>query len=394
MIRFLSILISLFIVGYLIAHDTWMVTIRGFGYEVTTSVLVLALAFILLMYIAHLLKKPFHWLDRYRNWSARRKQDRKEAYLLAVLKTVLDKDSQARQQLLKQRNTFFDKKSDENYLIEALFAPTPHVFEQLLHREKTELAGIQGLLSYARKGGDYDAVGRLLRKAAEKHAGEPWLQEMLWEVQIMQNDWAEALATLDKMKKMDLVTREEYSYRRALILMKLGRVKEAYKSLPDHPAVAVAYAEAEPHKACSIITDLWETTPTDEAFALFKKAISNEKPAKQAKLIDKLIRRHPSHRISLLVQAQTAMERNLWGVAKEYLTEYLNTYPLTQRVARLMAEVERKGWNHENEAKSWDAKAAGATDDIGWGCTVCGHKTQEWDAVCPTCNAFGGIKYK
>ena len=394
MIRFLSVLISLFIVGYLIAHDTWMVTITGFEYEVTTSVLVLALAFILLLYIGHLLKKPFHWLERYRNWSERRRQNRKEAYLLTVLKTVLDKDSRASQQLLKQRNHFFDKKSDENYLIEALFAPTPHVFEQLIHREKTELAGIQGLLSYARKGGDYDAVGRLLRKASEKHADEPWLQEMLWEVNVMQNDWAEALATLDKMKKTALVDQTEYTTRKALVLMKLGRVKEAYKLLPDHPAVALAYAELEPHKARAIVTDLWATAPTTEAFALFKKAIADEKPTKQAKLIEHLIQRHPSHKISLLVQAQTAMEQGLFGVAKEHLTAYLNTYPLTQTVARLMAEAERKGWNHEAEAKSWDAKAAEATDDTGWGCAVCGHKTQEWDAVCPNCNTFGSVKYK
>lgn len=394
MIRFLSVLISLFIIGYLIAHDTWMVTVTGFGYEITTSVLLLALALIAFLYVLHLLKKPFRLFDRYRQWSAQRRQTRKEDYLFLVLKTILDKDSNAKKQLLKKKNDFFDKKSDENYLIEALFAPTPHVFERLLRRERTELAGVHGLLAYARESGDFNAASRLLHRAAEKHAGEPWVQEMLWEVQVMQSDWNEALTTLEVLKKQGRVDKATYTERKAFILMKLGRIKEAYKLLPDHQAVALAYAEAEPQKAQSVIMNLWPKSPSYEAFQLFQKTIKDEKMEKQAKLVDKLTRQNPEHRLSVLARAQVALEQGLWGVAKELLTAYTNTYPLTQKVAQMMAEVERKGWNHEAEAKAWEAKMSQAANGSCWGCSACGHQTHAWDAVCPNCNTFGSIRYK
>jgi len=394
MIKFISILVSLFVVGYFIAHDTWMVTITGFGYEVTTSVLVLVLAVLLIFYLWHLVKKPFYWLSGYRAWYAQRRQSQKEAYLVQALKTILDQSGKSTAQILKQKGSFFDKRSDENYILEALFDPTPHVFEQLLHREGTELAGIKGLLAYAREEGDWEAASRLLYRAAEKYASETWVQQALWEAQIMQADWTESLKTLELLKKQGLVDKAEYNLRRALVLLKLGQAKEAYKLLPDHPAVALAYAKTEPSKVKSVVTALWKTAPCGEAFELFRQAIAEEKPTKQAKLIDRLIQTNPNHRVSLIAQVQVAIDNELWGVAKDHLTTYLNTYPLTASVARLMAEVERKGWHHEEEAKVWDDKAAHATDDSGWGCAICGHKTAEWDAVCPSCNAFGSIQYK
>ena len=394
MLRFISVLASIFIVGYLIVRDTWMVTITAFGYEIRTSLLVVIMAFCLFLYLLHLLKKPFHWFSGYRRWSEKRRQSKKEAYLLQALRTVLDRDSRSATRLLRQKNAFFDRKSDENYILEALFQPTPHTFEQLLHREDTELAGIRGLLTVARQSGDWDTVERLLLRAADRLPGEPWIWQELWEIQVLQRDWNDALATLDRLKKQGQVTREQYAAYRAGILLKLGRVAEAYKLQSDHPAIALAYAAAYPSKAMSVLTNLWRTSPSREAFLLFRKAVSNEKPAKQEKLLTRLIQTNPEHRGSLLAKVQLAMDKGSWPEAKEQLEAYLNVYPLTATVARLMAEVERQGWHHEEEAKRWDLKAAQTDDDTGWGCSACGHRTAEWDLVCPRCNAFGTVRYK
>ena len=85
MIRFLFILISVFIVGFFIVKDTWMVTIQGFGYELKASVLILIVGTFLFFYLVHLLKKPFGWWERCHNWFVKRRQDQKEAYLLLAL---------------------------------------------------------------------------------------------------------------------------------------------------------------------------------------------------------------------------------------------------------------------------------------------------------------------
>lgn len=394
MLKFLFILASLFIVGFFMVHDTWMIGITAFGFEITTSLLTVILALGLMWYVWRLLKKPFCWLGGCRDWLTKRKQTRKEAYLLLALRTVLDQDSQAIRDLLKQKKSFFDSKSDENYILEALFAPSTHAFEQLIHRENTELAGIRGLLSYAEKQGDYEEMARLLVKAAAKHPDEIWIHQARWTVQTHQSDWSDALQTLDILKKKGVLPKADYHFRQSLVLLKLGRVKEAYKLNPDHPAIACAYATAEPKKALSIVMDLWEKSPCDEAYALFKQAIAGEKSAKQMKLTEKLVRHNPTARLSLIALAQTAMDNDLWGLAKEYLTAYINAYPLTARVALMMATLERQGWHHEEGAREWEAKAQTAAPDSGWGCATCGRATESWDALCPHCNAFGTIAYR
>ena len=394
MLRFILILISVFIVGFLVVQDTWMVTIQAFGYEITTSAIVFIIGILLLMYLIHLLKKPFRWISGCQTWFEKRKQSQKEAYLLLALKTVLDKDSVAIKQLLKQKNTFFDKKSDENYILTALFDPSAYAFEQLLHRENTELAGIKGLLAYADESGDWQEAGRLLQKAAEKHPMEPWIQEALWQVNVLQSDWHEASETLEILKKQKLVDKEEYARRKACLLMKLGRVKEAYGLDPENPAIAMAYATAEEKKAIDIIQKLWAKTPCWDAFLIYERLIATEKPAKQMKLVEKLVKHNPEHKLSLLAMAQTAMTRELWGLAKEQLEVYAKTYPVTERVARMMADVERTGWHHEDVAKKWEEKAMVAPKETGWVCGSCGHMVEAWDARCPFCNAFGSIRIK
>ena len=391
MIRFIFILISVFTVGFFIVKDTWMVTVQGFGYELKASVLILIVGVLLFLYLLHLLKKPFGWWGRYQNWSTKRHQDQKEAYLMLALKTVLDQNSESEKQLLKQKNKFFDKKSDENYILEALFNPTAHTFEQLLHRENTELAGIRGLLGYAQKDGNWQEAERLLQKAAEKHEKEPWIWNALWTVQILQNDWYDALNTLERLKKQGQVDKPEYEKRKSLLLLKLGQVTEAYQLNPDHQAIVLAYAKAEPQKADKLIRHLWAKNPCMDAFEIYWQTISDEKQSKQTKAIDKLIHENPKHRLSLLALIETAVRQESWGPAKGYLSDYMAMYPLSFQVARLMAEVERQGWHHTEEAQKWELKALDTPSEKGWVCSVCGNRTDTWEIVCPACNTFGEI---
>lgn len=394
MIKLLAVLIGVFVIGFLIVHDTWMMTITAFGYEITTSVLTFVVVLLAFLYAWHLLKKPLCWLGLCQNWYARRRQSQKESYVSLVLRTLVDRNTDATRRLLKDKNSFFDKKSDESYLLDALFAPTPHVFEHLLHRPGTELAGIRGLLKLATDRGDWAEADRLLDKAVETAPQEPWIREAQWQAQVMQNDWAAALETLDRLLKMGRVSKEEYRLRRAFVLLKLGRVAEAYKLAPTHPAVALAMAAAEPERAETVLTKSWAETPCLDVWRAYRSALQKEKPAKRQKAVERFVRPNPKHRLSLIVAAESAMDSELWGVAKQELEAYLQAYPLTPTVAHLMATVERKGWKHEDVAREWDVRAAAAVEDTGWGCGSCGHQTATWDVRCPKCNAFGALQCK
>lgn len=393
MLKFIFILISVFLLGFLIINDTWMISIEGFGYQITASSLLFIIAIAIIVYLLRLLKKPFHWINGYQKWIENRRKTQKDAYFTAILTTVLEQRQSSMQDILKQRKNWFHTKSTEALLIEALFAPTPHVFEQLIQKPETELAGIRGLLQYAQKTGDVNEALRLLRKAAAKNVTEPWVQSGLWDLQVLQSDWADALKTLDVLKKNKLVSSDEYQSRKACLLLKLGRTKEAFEADPDNPATAIAYARTEPKKAQDILTTSWKKESCWDTYLAFRENSTTETPAKRMKLTEKLIRHNPQHRLSLKAKAQTAIDAELWGVAKETLTTYFQAYPLTPETAQMMAIVEREGWHHEQGAQEWEKKALLSHETDSWKCTNCQHELGYWEASCPICNSFGCIKY-
>ena len=394
MLKFIFILISVFVLGFLIINDTWMISVEGFGYQVTASSLLFIVAIAVFMYVIHLLKKPFHWMSGYQKWAEKRRRTRKETYFTQILQAVLEQKQDTMRAMVKQRKNWFAPKSTEALLIEALFDPTPHVFEQLIQKPETELAGIRGLLQYAQKTGDTEEALRLLRKAAAKNPKEPWIYAGLWDLQVIQSDWADALKTLDVLKGKKQVSSEKYRERKACLLLKLGRAKEAFGTDPDNPATAIAYARIEPKKARDILSASWKKNPCWDTYTAFREAIQAETPAKQMKLTEKFIRHNPQHRLSLKAKAQSAIDAELWGVAKETLTAYFNAYPTTPETARMMAVVERKGWHHEQGARSWEEKALSVRETDGWTCGQCHHEMTHWEAVCPMCNLLGSIKYK
>lgn len=393
MLKFIFILISVFLLGFLIINDTWMISIEGFGYQITASSLVFIVSIAIIIYLFHLLRKPFHWMNGYQKWAENKRRTKKELYFTSVLQAILEQRKDVISDVVKQRKNWFHAKSTEALLIEALFAPTPHVFEQLIQNPNTELAGIRGLLQYAQKTGDTNEALRLLQKAINKNPDEPWIQTSLWDLQVMQNDWSDALTTLDLLKKNKLISSGDYQERKACLLLKLGRSKEAFELAPDNPATAIAYAQAEPKKARDILFASWKKEPCWDTYTAFRKNIATETPSKRIKLIEKLIRYNPQHRLSLKAKVQTAIDAELWGIAKETLSTYFQAYPLTPETARMMAIVERKGWHHEQGAQEWDKKALSAHETDGWKCTQCHHETGYWEISCPMCNTFGSIKY-
>ncbi len=394
MMKLVVTLIGIFLLGFLIVNDTWSVTIIGFGYEVTSSVFLFIAAVLIVIYLLSLIRKPFGWFGGYQSWYRTRKQNQKEAYLILALKTALDRNEKNIDLLMKQRKAVFPPKSNESLMIEALFQPSPHVFEQLLHRDGTEMTGIRGLLEYAQKNGDLTEVRRLLQKAVAKVPDESWIQESLWSLQTLQSDWSDALNTLEILKKRGLIDKKTYFVRKSCLLLKLGRARDAFNLTPDNPAAAIAYTKQAPQKALSILIDSWAQTPCWETYVLFRDNIRNEKPAKQMKLVEKLVRKNKESRLSFIALAQTAMDAHMWGVAKEHMTAYFNAYPITPQTARMMAKIEREGWHHEEGAAEWEEKATTSEELGGWGCSICNHVTESWEACCPTCNTFGSIRYK
>lgn len=393
MLKLFLIIAGVALVAFLIMDESYNVSVSTMGFEYSFSIAVLFLGVILFFYLIHFLKKPLHWIA---DWKARRYQKnilRKESFLTLVLTTALDKNNLAANAILSKKKSLFTKDSVESLVFNALFAPTPSVFEKLRQNKQTELAGIRGLFLDAKQKGDIDAQTQLLENGLALYPDVLWLEQEQLELQLLQDDWTGALASLESLNKRKAIEKVVYRSQKACILYKQGDLKGAFELAPENPVIAIAYATAFPKKAEDVLKQSWNLTPCWDTYLAYHTLIKGDTAAKQMKLIDKFVAKNPHGKMALLAVADMAISNNLWGVAKEALDIAIKSFPLTRQMATMMAMIERKGWHHEFIAKEWDEKAGAAESTPTWMCNTCNHTTSEWDVKCPVCNACGNTFY-
>lgn len=394
MLKLILTLILLFVAGFFLAREQWNVSLSGFGYEATFSVVFLLFIVLLLTYLMYLAAKPFGWINQYKSHCRQTKACRRETLLTDALRLTLDRDEAGAKNLLKRARLTFPPKSDPLLLIEACFQPTPEIFEELYQNKNTRLAGLVGLSEhFIQENNDIRALN-LIEKDPTFLKTIPWLQKRYFDLLICQNEWPKAQQALDKLNQSHLLSKEEYVRLKALILMQRGQLKEAFALMPEHPAIALSYARQKPEDARDILSTSFKKAPCFETYAAYNDLIKSEAPAKRVKLIEKLTARHKGNKVALLALAQTAYEAHLFGMAKEHMDIYLKSWPLTKQAALLMAKIERDGWNHREKALEWEEKSFKAEEKAAWFCAACGHETTAFETSCPMCHKFGALCYR
>ena len=394
MLKLILFMAAMFATGFLLVHENWDVTLIGFGYEITLSTVLFVLILAIFFYLLRLIKKPFSYVFGFKNRRASSHLKKKESYLTFVLETVLDQNNESVIRILKQRKNLIHKKDIQHLLLSALFNPNKETFEELLKTKETELAGLRGLYFEAKKSGNVKEAEHILEKAQQNYASVFWVIKESFEIATLQNDWNKALSLLENLFLLKQISKEDYISQKAALLFAAGKIKEAYLLNKTNPAFAVRYAQDNKEKDKNILITSWNHEPSWEVYAAYSELIKNLPDEKQIKEIQKLISKNKEFRISLIALADTAIRLEKWRLAKETLTAYLQSYPLTKKVAYMMADVARKGWHHEQEAKEWEQKALETDDKYGWMCLSCNQTTHEWIPICPHCNQVGKITYR
>ncbi len=394
MLKLILLMIAMIVTGFLLVHENWNITLIGFGYEITLSTVLLIVIIAIFFYLLSLIKKPFTYLFGFKNRRIASHLVKKEAYLTFVLETVLDQNNLSVNRILKQKKGLFQKKDIKHLLLSALFNPNKSVFEELSKTKETELAGLRGLYLIAKETGNIKEAEHLLDKARQNYSSVFWVLKESFEIATLQNDWSEALTLLEKLFLLKQVSKEEYTNQKAALLFAQGKIKEAYALDKTNPAIAISYAKENKERAKSILITSWNKEPSWDVYEAYFSLIKTLPIEKQLKEIQKLISKNKEFRISLIALADTAIKLEKWRLAKETLTAYLQSYPLTKKVAYMMADVSRKGWHHEQEAKEWEQKALETEDKYGWMCLSCNQKIHEWSPICPHCNHIGNITYR
>lgn len=278
-------------------------------------------------------------------------------------------------------------------------------FRAMTKRDDTKSLGLRGLYIEAQRRDDAYAARLFAEEAANEAPAPTWAGQAVLDYRCAAADWAGALAALDHMKGE--LEKDDYRRKRAVLLTaralaleEIDRdgaraaVLEAVKLAPDLvPAAALAgrrLAESgEARKARKILVKAWAINPHPDiadAYANLRPGDSaRERLARMRKLADLV----PGQLEGALAVARAALDAHEFAGARAALTPYLSAP--TRRVATLMAEIEESEQGDEGRVREWMSRAMRASGDPVW--TADGVVSERWLPVTPK-GRLDGFEWK
>ncbi len=284
-------------------------------------------------------------------------------------------------------------------------------YKELAQADKTRFAGLYGLMRLKLAEGDTDTA---LRLAEEAFALKPRHEDTLNTLFALQNrrhEWEKARETLKAELKAGLLPRDVHRRRDAVLALAEAREKaaagdieaadrlaiEANRLSPDLVPAAVMASEAlrrtgAPRKAARVLRKAWEAAPHPDLAAAWAALQPDETPEERRKRFRPLLRIHPDHPETRMLEAELALAAEDFPAARKALGDLPETSPTVRSLA-LMAAIEKGQGAPEPVVKAWLARALTAPRGPAWVCRKCGHVHGEWVPVCEKCGAFDSLEW-
>ncbi len=416
------------VLGLLVAASVWFVenpgtaTVHWGGYRIDAPVTLVAVAVVVLLVGLAFLYRLFQTLRRAPGeLRARRGETRRrkgyEALSRGMVAVAAGDAAQARK--LAKRADVLLGDPPLTLLLSAQAAQlggddvaAERCFRAMLGRPETEFLGLRGLLSLAMRRGTWDEALTLAERASGVHPEAPWAATALSDLLVRSGRWAQALATLERLKKHkhwgeaeERRRRAVLTYLRALEVDDLGDANAALRLLrqshdlsPEFVPGSVRLARyildaGRARNGADVIEAIWAVAPHPDLLAVYETIEKAEDPLTKIKWIQRLTARNPAHPESHIALGRVHLGAQLWGVAREHLEAAAETAP-TARVFRLMAELEERESADAVGARRWLLKAAEADADPTWVCDACGTAAGAWGPLCDNCQAFDSLSWR
>ncbi|GEM_PF-759065 len=291
-------------------------------------------------------------------------------------------------------------------------------FTTMLETPETEFLGVRGLLLQALARGDEAEALILTQRAAALQPQTPWVLRALFDLQIRQKQWTEALGTLHVAAREHSFPEAERNRRKALLLLLRAEeridaggdsesvredLQKAHHLAPSVPRITRRLAEIKVKQgkskhALKILEKAWQDTPHRELVdiymeaqakttGLFSSKPKENTPENRLKHAEHLKRLNPNHAESDFTLAKLAIEAGAYEKAHDVLDHIVTEQPATARLYKLMARLARDGDNNSDAAQRWleGASEIGGPIQV---CRHCGTVSEMWTPVCPHCGAF------
>ncbi|MGY8632793.1 heme biosynthesis HemY N-terminal domain-containing protein [Bradyrhizobium sp. 14AA] len=286
------------------------------------------------------------------------------------------------------------------------------VFRAMAEREDTRLLGLRGLFIEAQRADDAVGAVMIAEEAIKLSPSSTWASHAVLGFRCARGDWSGALAILDSNLSTGLIDKRAHRRQRgvlltarALELEKMDRdvaresVMDAIKLAPTlvPAAVLAAKFESEAHqvrRAMKLVEAAWLANPHPDladAYAHVKLGDSARQRLQRVEtLAAKTSADKPGHVEGQLAIARAAIDASEFTRAREVLAPYVNDP--TQRVALLMAEIERAEHGDSGRARAWTLRAVRARHDPAW--TADGYVSDRWRPVSPVTGRLDAFQWQ
>jgi HemY protein len=281
-------------------------------------------------------------------------------------------------------------------------------FQAMAMREDTRLLGLRGLFIEAQRADDVAAAVTIAEEALKTSPSSTWASQAVLGFRCSRADWTGALAILDNNLASGLIDKETYRRQRgvlltarALELETIDRdqsrevVMEAVKLAPTlvPAAVLAAKYQSEAHqirRAMRIVEAAWLAHPHPDLADAYAHVKLGDSARQRLVRIETLAAKAPGHLESALAVARAAIDASEFGKAREALAPFIDAP--TQRVAMLMAEIERIEHGDSGKARAWTLRAVRALHDPVW--TADGYVSDRWRPVSPVSGRLDAFQWQ
>jgi len=285
-------------------------------------------------------------------------------------------------------------------------------FRAMAEREDTRLLGLRGLFIEAQRADDAVGAVMIAEEAIKLSPSSTWASHAVLGFRCARGDWSGALAILDSNLSAGLIDKAAYRRQRGVLLTARAleletmdrdvareSVMEAVKLAPTlvPAAVLAAKFETEAHqvrRAMKLVEAAWLANPHPDLADAYAHVKLGDAARQRLQRVETLAAKTPAGRAGhiegQLAIARAAIDASEFARAREVLAPYVNDP--TQRVALLMAEIERTEHGDGGRARAWTLRAVRARHDPAW--TADGYVSERWRPVSPVTGRLDAFQWQ
>jgi len=417
-----------FKLALLVAAAVWLanhpghVTFNWQGYEITTSVAVLAVGMVGIIILSIVL---------YSVWRAvvgvpgslslahlSRRQRKGYMMLTQGLMAVAAGDAVAARKLAYKAEHLL-KEPSLTLLLQAQAAQlagdensTSRYYAQMLERPEMSFLGLRGLITQAIKRGDDAHALTLVRRAQLLQPKAEWVLTLLVDLEARAGHWEPALEALGKAGRSGAIPPDKVRKMRCILLLgqaeaQIARnfhedasytARKAHELMPGYVPAALVYVQTllktdRAKAALKVIERVWRVHPHPELAAYYAEAQGDVQPSAMVRQMERLASYNPDALESHIAVAQAALKAQLWGIAQDRLKKAQAKGP-NARVFALSAELAEKESGDPLKGQDWRLKVPTAPVEAGWSCASCQTPAPRWSVRCAHCGAIGEVDWR